>query len=676
MVEVLAPAGGEEQLIAAVRCGADAVYLGAGGFNARRNAENFGGGRLADAVRCAHVRGVKVHVTVNTLVMDAELDELDDTVREIARAGADAVIVQDLAVNAAFRDTVPALPRHASTQMTVHNLDGAKLAADLGFSRVVLARELTLKEIEFITARCGIETEVFIHGALCMCASGQCELSAILGGRSGNRGLCAQPCRLDFHNGERAYALSLKDMSHLKYAQELADAGVASFKIEGRMKRPEYVAAAVTATRAALRGEPYDEEALRAVFSRSGFTDGYLTGKRDTSMFGAREKEDVTAASAVLGKLAALYRAERQSVPVSMDFALSPAGSSLALTDGTHTVSVAGPAPEPAVNRPLDGDAARRSLTKTGGTPYAVERFDARLTPGLTLPVSSLNALRREAVDRLTEARSQIISWEIVGNRSPIPAGRADRAGVLRGRFEKLTQVCCTDALEKVILPLTEVEKHPEVVENLGDKLVVELPSLFFDRESGGISGRLAKISALGVKNVLCETLYAVKAAGDLGFTLHGGAGLNVLNSVALEELRRLGLADATVSFELSMSKIAALGGTLPRGILAYEYLPLMRFRACPLKKRAGCGDCPGFGKLTDRRGAAFPVLCAGKEYGTLLNSVPLHIADKPVSGVDFKTLRFTFETPPQVRAVVEQYQKSLPSPAPRTGALYYRRLL
>lgn len=676
MVEVLAPAGGEEQLIAAVRCGADAVYLGAGGFNARRNAENFGGGRLADAVRYAHVRGVKVHVTVNTLVMDSELDELYTTVREIAHAGADAVIVQDLAVNAAFRDMVPALPRHASTQMTVHNLDGAKLAADLGFSRVVLARELTLREIELITARCSIETEVFIHGALCMCASGQCELSAMLGGRSGNRGLCAQPCRLDFHNSERGFALSLKDMSHLKYAKALADAGVASFKIEGRMKRPEYVAAAVTAVRAALKGEPYDEESLRAIFSRSGFTDGYLTGRRDTSMFGTREREDVVATSAVLGKLAALYRAERQSVPVAMDFTLSPAGSALTLTDGTDTVTVSGPAPEPAVNRPLDGEAARRSLTKTGGTPYAVERFNARLATGLTLPVSSLNALRREAVERLTEARSQIKSWEIVGSRVPIPAVGGNRAGALRGRFETLSQVCCTEALEKVILPLGEVEKHPEAVEKLGDKLVVELPSLFFDRESGGISGRLAKISALGVKNVLCENLYAVKAAGELGLTLHGGAGLNVLNSVALEELRRLGLADATVSFELAMSKIAALGGALPRGILAYGYLPLMRFRACPLKKRSGCGSCPGFGELRDRKGTGFKVLCAGREYGTLLNSVPLHIADRPTPGVDFKTLWFTVETPSEVRAVVEQYQNALPSPGPRTGGLYFRQLL
>ena len=279
MVEVLAPAGGREQLIAAARCGADAVYLGAGGFNARQSAENFGGGRLSEAVSYCHVRGIKTHVTVNTLVMDSELPMLDDTIDEIARAGADAVIIQDLGVAARFRERTPDIARHASTQMTIHNLDGAKLAADLGFSRVVLARELTLKEIEYITARCGIETEVFIHGALCMCASGQCYLSSMLGGRSGNRGCCAQPCRLDFNNGERGHALSLKDMSHIKYVKALSEAGVASFKIEGRMKRPEYVAAAVTAVRDA-EGRILPERFYRRVYNgKAGRHHVRLSGK-------------------------------------------------------------------------------------------------------------------------------------------------------------------------------------------------------------------------------------------------------------------------------------------------------------------------------------------------------------------------------------------------------------
>lgn len=677
MVEILAPAGGEEQLTAAVRCGADAVYLGAGGFNARQSARNFGEGRLAGAVSCAHVRGVKVHVTVNTLVMDRELEALTDTVREIAGAGADAVIVQDLAVNALFRDMCPGLSRHASTQMTVHNLDGAKLAADLGFSRVVLARELTLKEIAHITARCGIETEVFIHGALCMCASGQCFLSSMLGGRSGNRGRCAQPCRLDFHNSERGYALSLKDMSHLRHLKELADAGVSSFKIEGRMKRPEYVAAAVTAARAALNGEAWDEESLRAVFSRSGFTDGYLTGRRDVSMFGRREQEDAAAAGAVLGRLASLYRAERRNVPVDMGFSLSPGLSTLTVQCDGQALSVTGPAPDAAVNRPLDGESAKRSLEKTGGTPYYLREFTADIAPGLTLPASALNGLRREALDGLTELRGRaraIPVRETPAVCRPVPHAAPLRPA-LRGRFEKAEQICCVEDLEAVALPLAQVERHPEVVEKLGDKLTVELPSLFFDREKGDLSGRLAGIYALGVKNVLCENLYAIRAAAGYGFVLHGGAGLNVFNTPALDELGKLGLRDAVVSFELSMDRIAALGGALPRGIIAYGYLPLMRFRACPVKKRAGCGDCPGFGELTDRRGVRFRVMCSGRQYGTLLNSVPLHIADRPVPPVDFETLWFTFETAGQVRAVVEQYKNGLPFSGARTGGLYFRQV-
>ncbi len=676
--EVLAPAGGTEQLIAAVRCGADAVYLGAGGFNARRNAENFGDGRLFDAVSCAHVRGVKVHVTVNTLVMDQELPALDAAIREIAESGADAVIVQDLGVNARFRELVPDIPRHASTQMTVHNLDGAKMAADLGFSRVVLARELTLGEIERIAARCGIETEVFIHGALCMCMSGQCALSSMLGGRSGNRGLCAQPCRLDFKNSEREYALSLKDMSHIKYVKELAEAGVASFKIEGRMKRPEYVAAAVTAVRAALRGEDYDEESLRAVFSRSGFTDGYLTGRRDASMFGRREREDVAAAAPVLGRLAALYRAERRSVPADMEFTLTPEGSALTVRCGGDAVTVPGPAPEAARSRPLDAGSARGSLEKTGGTPYFVRGFHADIAPGLMLPASALNALRREALEALTRLRERPRPWRIAEEAAERPPIAPHTAGEpeLWGSFRLFEQARAARGLRRVILPASEIEKHPETVEIYGEKLTVGLNPLYFDTEKGNMEGRLAKIYALGVKNALCENLYAVKLAGRLGFALHGGTGLNIMNTPALRELQRLGLESAAVSFELPMARIAALGGDIPRGIAAYGYLPLMRFRACPLRTRAGCGSCPGQGELTDRRGVKFRVLCSGREYGTLLNSVPLHIGEKRTEGVDFLVLRFTVETPEEVREVLYQYENRLPSGKSRTGGLYYRQLL
>ena len=273
-LEILAPVGGEEQLVAAVRAGAGAVYLGMQRFNARRSAHNFDEAGLRAAVSYCHARGVAVHVTFNTLLRDGELSDALAELGSIARSGADAVIVQDLGAAKLVREHCPNLAMHASTQLTVHNAAGAKQLEALGFTRVVLARELSLGEIEAICAATPLEVEVFVHGALCMCVSGCCYLSSMLGGRSGNRGRCAQPCRLNFQVDGREYALSLKDMSHLEYIAALRDAGVCSLKIEGRMKRPEYVAAAVHACRAACAGEEYDADNRKNTFSRSGVTAG------------------------------------------------------------------------------------------------------------------------------------------------------------------------------------------------------------------------------------------------------------------------------------------------------------------------------------------------------------------------------------------------------------------
>ncbi len=346
---ILAPAGGFAAVTAAVRCGADAVYLGAKNFNARRNAENFDDFALPETVKFCHERGTKVFVTVNTLVTDGEMDALIEEADAIAETGADAVILQDPAVMRLFRDRYPALPRHASTQTAVHDLDGALYLQDLGCETIVLARELTLSEMEKIASRLTTAgAEAFVHGAHCMSVSGACYLSAMLGGRSGNRGLCAQPCRLDWRCGRGDHVLSLKDMSLLRHAQEMADAGITTFKIEGRMKRPEYVAAVVTACREALTGETYDEDTLRAVFSRSGFTDGYLTGKRDKTMFGYRTKDDVQSADKVLKSLAALYEKETPRVGVSMAFSLTETESALTVSDGENACTVTGDAPEKA----------------------------------------------------------------------------------------------------------------------------------------------------------------------------------------------------------------------------------------------------------------------------------------------------------------------------------------
>ncbi|MGM9521509.1 MAG: DUF3656 domain-containing protein [Oscillospiraceae bacterium] len=673
MPEILAPAGGEEQLIAAVRCGADAVYLGTGGFNARRNAENFAGGSLSAAVAYCRVRDVAVHVTVNTLVMDSEFSLLDDTVDEIAAAGADAAIIQDLAVLRRFRDRCPDIKRHASTQMTIHNLDGAKLMADMGFDRVVLSRELSLKEIEYITARCGIETEVFVHGALCMCMSGACYLSSMLGGRSGNRGLCAQPCRLDFRSGGREYVLSLKDMSHLKYVKELSDIGVASFKIEGRMKRPEYVAAAVTACRRALEGQPYDIDSLRAVFSRSGFTDGYLTGKRDVNMFGTRRKEDVTAADRVLGELAGLYRAERQSVPVCMKLTVKDGGSALSAVCGADSVTVCGDVPQKAQKRPLDIGYARKSLEKTGGTPYLLKDLTADIGEGLMLPASSLNAMRRNALEELTRLReTPKIAKLLPRTEREIKPYRAEKRS-LRGRFSSLQQLCGLDVLEYVSLPVSEIAKEPQIIERLEGKLIGEVPALLFDGDREKLSEQLQRLYELGLRDVSCPNAYSLRLCREKGFRLHGDFGLNIMNTDALEEYAALGLDDATVSFELSMNRIASLGGDIPRGLIAYGRLPLMRFRSCPAKGGKGCSGCDGQPVITDRKNAEFPLVCEDRRFGTLLNSVPLHIADKDVAHVDFLTLYFTVESKSDAKSVIYDFISGKTADFSRTGGLYFR---
>ncbi len=677
MTEILAPAGGRGQLIAAVRSGANAVYLGARGFNARRNAENFDELGLEEAVSYCHARDVKVHVAVNTLVTDVELPALLETLKSVADCGADAVIVQDLAVARLLKERCPELPMHASTQMTVHNLAGVRVLKELGFSRAVLARELSLEEIKLIADGTDMELECFVHGALCMCVSGGCYLSSMLGGRSGNRGLCAQPCRLDFHSGEREYALSLKDMTAVGMIRELAGAGVCSLKIEGRMKRPEYVAAAVTACRMALEGQDPDMDTLRSVFSRGGFTDGYLTGRRTLDMFGHREREDVTAAARVLRPLAAIYKDETARVPVSMRLTMEEGTpSTLSVTDGERTVTVAGPVPERAETRATDRALTARSLSKCGGTPFYLEDFDLVTEGEPVLPARELNELRRRALEELLSHRSEIRPRPF----AELPLSQTEKRAhsatpELRVRAEKYEQLGSDCAADAVILPIMEIEAHPEAIAAYGGRLFAELPALVWPRDEVRLAGRLAALRVAGVGHAVVENLGALELAREAHFTLHGGHGLNILNTPALEEYERLGLEDATVSFEISMARLSAMKGSLPRGILAAGRLPLMRCRACPIQGENGCSGCPGHGVLTDRRGARFPVICTARRYVTVLNSVPLWLGDREVRGADFVTVYFTNETPAQCRAQLEAFERALPYPGEHTGGLYFREV-
>ena len=673
-IEILSPAGGAQQLAAAVRSGADAVYLGAGAFNARAKAENFGTD-LTGTVSYCHARGVKVHVTVNTLVTDRELPDVARVCDNVAQSGADCVIVQDLAVYRYLRSAWPDMPLSASTQMAVHNADGAKQLEDMGFSTVVLARELTLEEMRAVAQSVSCRCEAFIHGAHCMSLSGACYLSVMLGGRSGNRGLCAQPCRLDFRCGGREYALSLKDMSLISHIREMADAGVSCFKIEGRMKRPEYVAAVTDACVRARDGLPYDEGLLRDVFSRGGFTDGYLTGKRDARMFGRRTQEDAQKSEEVFSRIRELYRAERPRVPYDAALELKQGESSrLAVTDGENAASAEGEAPSLPRTRGTRQEDCVRALSKTGGTPFILRSASLDNEDGLALPPSALNALRREALDALLRERERPrpLSGAPFVPGVGEPHAPADEPAVV---------ACCRNARQArtcgdcgtVFLPAEGI--RPEDAEEFGERLGCALPPVCFPQDEPAMRKSAENCARLGVKLALCDNVYAIRAAKEHGLTPVGGFALNILNSVSLEEYRKLGLSAAFLSFELPLAQARRLAGPIPRGIVVYGRFPLMRMRSCPARGAKGCGDCGGDPALTDRMGVRFPLLCENRRYSTLLNSVPYDVCGRDTRGFDMYMLYFTLETESECAEALRRFREGVRSTSPHTTGLAFRDL-
>ena len=427
--ELLAPAGSPEGVRAAVQSGAGAVYMGFGTFNARRNAQGFSHEEMADAIAYCRARNVKSNITLNILVGDRELDDALEDAKFLYEAGADALIVQDLGLARLIHAHAPDFALHASTQMTIHTLDGARQARDIGFSRVVLSRECTREQIEQITREAGVETEVFVHGALCMCYSGQCYLSAVIGQRSGNRGLCAQPCRLPYNGG---YPLSLKDLMLAGHVAELADWGVSSLKIEGRMKRPEY-AAIVTKVYADLLREHRkptagERDILRRVFSRDGFTDGYYTGKKGDSMFGTKTDVPMSEVKSLYDEAARRFAEGKEAplVPVNLFFsARRDTGAGLSAGEVTVTGGT-----EQAKNRPTTPEMVEKSLSKTGGTPFYVKNMHIEVEDGLVVPASVMNGMRRDALALLLSKRSVAPSRDWMdGNVLPRDEEAASREG-------------------------------------------------------------------------------------------------------------------------------------------------------------------------------------------------------------------------------------------------------
>ncbi|MBR3766862.1 MAG: U32 family peptidase [Clostridia bacterium] len=675
-IEILAPVGGNEQLLSAVRSGADAVYFGASSFNARRNAENFTDEAFIGAVRYCHERGVKAYITLNTLIKDSEAEEFQKTLALIAKSGADAVILQDMGALSRVKKCCPDIPLHASTQLAVHNIAGAKLLEELGFSRIVLARELSIKEIKEITEAVNVEIEVFVHGAHCMSASGMCYMSSFIGARSGNRGLCAQPCRLNFKYGKREYVLSLKDMCLADMTDELIAAGVTSFKIEGRMKRPEYVAAAVTAYKNAVKGDTPDISLLQSVFSRSGFTKGYAIGKRDLSMFGYRTKEDVLSASDVLTPIANTVRNENPLIEISMEFILREnERARLKISDGIYTVEVSGEIPEKAIKAPLSSESVKKSLGKLGSTFYYAEEIKCTLDDGLMLRASDINAMRREAIEELTRKRSEKEPYSYVPfKKTPVFNSGSDTPA-LRLSFKYASCVPDNINADKIILPVKELLGSIEIIEKHKNCICAKLPSLIYPLNEEKILEDINKLSSFGVKYAYCDNIGAVALAKKAGMKILGGSLLNIINSDAAESYYELGVTDITLSPEISFKELKNIKTHCKKGIIAYGFLPLMHFRCCPLQSEKGCGECKGRGILTDRMGESFTVLCENRQFSVLYNTVPLYAGDKNIPDVDFLTLEFTTETPEDVLRIINTLKSKKALAGRKTAGLYEREI-
>ena len=691
MLELLSPAGAPEAVIAAVQNGADAVYMGFGDFNARRGAKNFTEEEFEKAVRYCHVRGCKVYVTLNTLVADREIKDAVRCARMASKFGVDGIIIQDIGLVRILRDVLPEMPLHASTQMSVHSLSGAEAAAEMGIKRVVLARELSLEQIRFISKNCSVETEIFVHGALCFCHSGQCYMSSLIGRRSGNRGMCAQPCRMQYSLGGRMddYPLSLKDNCLIERLGEIEEAGVACIKIEGRMKRPEYTAIVTDIYYRALREhrQPTREEMemLENAFSRNGFTQGYFDGTKE-KMFGVRGEP-----AAETEKMFALTRkayadGEMRRVPVHFYTVCEKdkAIRAIAFDDDGHKAIASGPVPEKANRQGITESYIVEQMFKTGGTPFNVVENKAQTDAGLYVSASEINEMRRKLITSLTEQR---------GTPSVHPGGSipampkniptiADPKMIFQVRTEdQLSEELAALKPAYLYAPAELLNEHYDLVQPFlanGTVPVAVLPHVITDNQVQNVLDTLCSLEEKGVREALCGNIGHIFYARKAGLAVRGDFGLNTFNSYSLDVLKNAGLLSATASFELRIAQIKDLAKSIDTEMIIYGRLPLMVSDQCIIHESAGRCACQTPGQLSDRMGSVFPVV---KEYGcrnVIYNAHKLYLADKKEdlysAGLWGLRMMFTTESGRECAEVAKGYLGlSDYRPNVLTRGLYYR---
>jgi len=691
MLELLAPAGSMDALKAAVQNGANAVYLGCGSFNARQSAKNFTPQTLVEAVKYCHVRGVQVHLTLNTLVTDRECDDVTAMIRHAAQNNVDAFIVQDLGVVQLCRQIAPHIPIHGSTQMTVHSLPGVLLCAAMGLQRVVLSRELSREEISYICKNSPIEIEVFGHGALCMCYSGQCYLSAVIGGRSGNRGRCAQPCRQSYGYGrwENKYPLSLKDNCLVGYVKELEAMGVASLKLEGRMKRPEYVATVTAVYRKAIDEGIVTQsmmDALYAAFNRQGFTDGYYTGKIDKRMFGIRQ--DTLEDGEFLQAARQSYETgETQLVDLQFRAVVTVDGSSLTVMDPEgRTCQSIGPMPQRALRVPLTGEMLAQRVAKTGGTPYRCVQVRTRVDPGLTISAAAINAMRRDVLNQLTALRARR-EEKPIRSPKPVPMIRGSRGlpglTVQVTTREQLTPTLLNTETAMLYVPMHLLMADPNMTLRLVERgrLAVALPRVVHDPEMAKLQQNLSTLRQWGVRDALVGNLGLVIPAREAGMRIHGDFGLNVFNSISMNVMKSLEIVSAVPSFEMTLPQIRDLSKAVSAELIAYGRLPLMLTENCLIRGRTGECTCQTETsvKLTDKTGADFPIIKDGDSCrSVLLNGKKLSWLDRQEDlnklGLWALRLYFTTENSREVDRVLGDYLNPQAfDPGSCTRGLYLR---
>ncbi len=698
MLEVLSPAGSYDAAIAAVRSGADAIYLGLGDFNARRNAQNFSTQTLEETIKYCHTRGVKVYLTLNTLVKGGEFSSALAAAEIAERSGIDAFILQDLGLTSEIRRRFQNVPLHASTQLSVHSYKAVSVLYKMGFSRVVPSREMDMENLKKLceeAVKYGLEVEVFVHGALCMSLSGQCYLSGLLGGRSGNRGLCAGPCRLPF-SVERGtgHDLSLRDLNMLEHIKELEKMGVTSLKIEGRMKRPEYVAAATNAYRLAADGETVPPEHLKLlgeIFSRNGFTNGYFTGNPCKEMFGMRSEEEERISAAAQNSIHNIYRAERAAVPVFAEFSADENGSKLILSDGENEVTIKSEAAEEAKTKALTHDDAFKQFSRLGGSPYYLKSLKTSVKGGLFVPPGRLNAMRREAVEKLSAVRENKNFRANV-----LPAPNSDETATpapckelmcgekprLIAAFRNESQIPKdTSLLDGIILP---VEADFENVKK-DVPLFADLPRGMLGTEAK-VAEQLKKAKDAGVRAAFCGNLASLALCREVGMFPIADFGINIMNAECLKAAGNLGFSGALLSFENTAADIKnitengilkgnnANDNTMPKGFIIYGALPLMLCRNCPNKNGNGCEKCSGVSNITDRMGVNFPLACRNG-FTELYNSRPVYVADRIVEfgSPDFAVARFTFETREECEKIIKNIAKKAAPQGEYTRGFYYR---